>query len=88
MKVEHKKTLRQRYIKTAILEILKKETNPLAPKEVYEKIISEGLYNFKAKNPISLISTELRSYCKGVNTSTSKEPKLFEMVDGKYRVLS
>ncbi|MCB1144824.1 MAG: hypothetical protein KDK54_21430 [Leptospiraceae bacterium] len=74
-------------IKTAILEILKKETNPLSPKEIYEKIISEGLYTFKAKNPVSLVSTELRSYCKGVTNSTAKEPKLFEMVDGKYKVL-
>lgn len=33
----------------AIKEVLRLSGNPLTPKEVYEKIIEFGLYNFGAK---------------------------------------
>jgi restriction system protein len=74
-------------IKTAIVEAIQSENIPLSPKEIYERILEKKLYTFKAKSPVSLVSTELRSYTKGINVATSKEPKLFELVDGKYRIL-
>ncbi|MCB1178266.1 MAG: hypothetical protein KDK36_11845 [Leptospiraceae bacterium] len=71
-------------IKTAIIESFKINPTPKDAKEIYNSIIENNLYTFKAKNPVSLVSTEVRAYCVGVNTKTSKEPKVFKMENGKY----
>lgn len=75
-------------IKNAVAEALRLENKPLTSKEIYEIILQKNLYSFKAKNPLSLINTELRSHCKGLELKTSKPDKIFKIVDdNKYSLL-
>lgn len=75
-----KKTIRQ-----AVVEAFKIKTKPMTPKEVYQTIIEHNLYTFNAKSPQSLVTSELRKHCDGLNLKTSRPEKFFTfMNDGTY----
>lgn len=79
---QHKFTIKQ-----AIIEALKIRNQPSSPKEIFDVIVTQNLYHFKAKNPTSLVSSEIRSYCEGVSLKTSKSPKLFRQTGDKFELL-
>lgn len=67
-----------------ILECIKAvlKTNPagLTSKEVYNQIITQDLYRFGAKNPISVVNGELRRHCAGLDFPTAHPVKFFSIV--------
>lgn len=75
-------------IRQAIIEVLKKSSTPLTPKEIYDQILQENLYHFKAKEPINIIKSEIRAYCEGIQNKTSKPEKFFKEVNGKYTLIN
>jgi len=60
-----------------VLEIYKK---PLTYKQIYEYIIQNNFYNFKAEKPEHIVKTTLRRHCFDLNHETSKEIKYFKIV--------
>lgn len=60
-------------IATAALIVLKTEKRMMTPKEIYDKIINRGLYNFGASDPVNVLRTELKRACD--NKSYSKSHK-------------
>ena len=59
--------------------------SPMTSQEIYEAIVEQGLYNFKAAIPSAIVRGEIRKHCKGVNFSSASRTKHFTLVDGnKY----
>jgi len=72
-------------IKEAIIEVLKRESRPLSAQSIYEKIIENNLYKFNSKTPASIVNSELRKNCKGIELKKSNKIKCFEQVEqGKF----
>ena len=77
----------ERTIEDAIVQVLKRNHTGLTPKEIYTKIVEQKLYEFHAKEPVSVVDHAIRKSCVGVDIEVSKEEKLFkEAGDGKYKL--
>ncbi len=48
-------------ISEAAKRVLEGKSGSLSVKEIYEAIVSKGLYEFKAKNPVAVVSNTLRN---------------------------
>lgn len=62
----------------AIKEVMKRTHKPLTPTEVYQAIVAAGLYNFRAKNPVAIVTTQIRRHCKGLDLPKATGTKHFE----------
>jgi hypothetical protein len=69
-------------IKDAIVAILEKENKPLSPKEIEEKIIQNGSYVFKSKNPSGVIATEIRRHSMSSSQAKGRSI-LFQKIEGE-----
>jgi restriction system protein len=64
----------------AIKTVLRNSNKPLTHKEIYEKIIENDLYSFKAKKPLSVVNSEIRRYCYGLNFPSASKNKFFNVI--------
>ena len=64
----------------AIKTVLHNANKPLTHKEIYNEIIKNNFYIFKAKNPLSVVNGEIRRYCYGLNFPSASKNKLFKIV--------
>jgi len=72
-------------IKGAMTKVLLLSNKPLSPKEIYDKIIEQKLFQFKTENPVGIINSELRKSCVGIDLKKSRSIKEFELSeDGRY----
>jgi hypothetical protein len=72
-------------IKDAIIKVLETEKHPLKPSDIYQKIVELNLYTFKTQSPISIIASELRKNCVGIDLKKSRPERLFEAKEnGKF----
>lgn len=62
----------------AIKEAMKSAGKPLSAREAYEIIMARNLYTFKAANPQSIVASQIRKHCKGVNLPKITNTKYFE----------
>ena len=67
-------------IAEAVLHVLMNHQEGLTCKQIYGEIITQNLYEFKAKNPESVLSIEIRRRCQNVNISKSYETKWFRIL--------
>jgi restriction system protein len=51
----------------------------MSAQEIYEQIVGQGLYEFKAKDPSNIVRGQLRRHCVGAKGGASK--KCFRMTD-------
>lgn len=68
-------------IKKAILEVLQKESRPLRVKEIYNRIIEDDLYRFKAQDPEHIVRTLLRRHSVNIDFPSAKKNKYFIFLD-------
>lgn len=47
----------------AAQQILISSSRPLHPREIYERIVEQGLFQFGARDPVSVVSSTLRRRC-------------------------
>jgi hypothetical protein len=81
--------MKKHTICSAAIESLNKASRPLSINELFESINSNNLYQFKAKNPISILKSTMRKHTEGVVTKESKGISHFRLnSDGKYQLLS
>jgi restriction system protein len=72
-------------IKDAAIEVLKSENTPLSISEIHSKIVEQKLFEFKTKDPQSIVQTAIRRHCDGVDFKTANSKKYFQiLVGGKY----
>lgn len=73
----------------AIIAILEDSPDPLRPGEIYQRIIQFKLYNFKAQDPIHIVSNTLRRRCVNISFPTASKNKYFvRLHDGRYALQS
>ncbi len=78
--------MRTQTINDAIRKVLSEANSPLAPQQVYEKIVQKGYYQFKSTNPMAVVSNQLRRHCVG-NKQAEKREKLYKKDSANLFVL-
>lgn len=72
-------------IKSAIIEVLKKEQKPLRVNEIYNQILEDDLYRFKSANPEHIVRTVLRRHSQNLDFPSASKNKIFIFLnDGTY----
>lgn len=73
-------------IRAVICELLARASRPMSAREIYEHIVGQGLYEFKAKDPASIVRGQLRRHCVGVKGGA--QMRYFKMTgDGLFALL-
>lgn len=71
----------------AAQSVLRQSKAPMSVREIHEQIASQGLFTFKAKDPVSVLGSAIRRRCKG-SRSLRGEPLFERGPDGRYRLHS
>jgi restriction system protein len=80
--------MKSKTISESIISVLKTQIDPISPKEILKKISEECLYNFKSKNPESIVRATLRKHCINISYPLSSKQKLFLVTsDGKFKLI-
>lgn len=66
-------------IHAVISDVLGQADKPMSAREIYDRIRDQGLYEFKAKDPASIVRNQLRRHCTNIKGSASV--KYFRMAD-------
>src|SRR4051794_3651223 len=75
-------------IHQVIAQVLKARGEPMSPREIYDAISGSNLYHFKAHDPLSVVKTQLRRHCEGLNFPSARSTKYFAQApEGMYRLL-
>lgn len=70
---------RTRTIFEAIKLVLKNAPKGMTYKQIYQKIVEEGLYEFGAKSPESVVRNEIRRHCVDTDFPSSSPVKAFKI---------
>jgi len=77
--------MNKRTINQAITETLKRKGEPLRAKEVYNRIIKDDLYRFRAVDLEHIVRTLLRRHCENLEFPSASSKKYFtQLNDGRY----
>ncbi len=75
-------------INEAIIQAITAAGRPLTPKEAYEQITEDGLYEFRAQNPQSIVTGQIRRHCKDLDFPSAAPKKYFGLTDdGRFYAL-
>lgn len=70
----------------AVTIVLNDSNVPLSVRDIYQAIRDRGLYDFKAKDPVSVVAKSIRS--REVNKSEEVKAVFKKCSDGRYQVVS
>ena len=77
--------MKKRTVNEAILYILNKEQKSLTIKEIYNKIVENNLYEFRAQQPEDIVRKQLRKHCVGLDFPSASDKKYFTIKpDGTF----
>lgn len=69
----------------AIVKVLKDSNIPLSVKVIYDRIVANDYYQFKAQDSLSVVRVEIRRHSQGVDFPTASKRKYFQILnDGTY----
>lgn len=75
-----KKTIHQ-----VAIDTLKINSKPMFSNEIFDYIILNDLYQFKAENPLDVLNKVIRKHCEGIDFPSAKKEKYFQLTkDRKY----
>lgn len=57
----------------ACVEVMKKANRPMKAEEIFEAIRNDGLYEFRAKDPLSIVRGTLRKHLRASGPHRVKE---------------
>ncbi len=73
----------------AAVKVLQERGEALSVREIYDCIISNGLYYFKAQHPIHVLNSEIRGRCENITFPSAYKDKYFVRLDnGTYNLIS
>lgn len=67
----------------AITNVLESHGKPMGHIQIYNEIKKQKLFSFGAKDPISVVRSQIRKHCFGLNFPSASPKKLFIVVDNK-----
>lgn len=74
-------------IADAVVQVIRQKGRPLSPAEAYGAIVEAGLYVFHSDDPISIVRTQIRRRCVGLEFASAVARKLFRATnDGRYTI--
>lgn len=74
-----------RTIAEAVVAVMREKERPLSPAEAYGAIVERQLYRFNTDDPVSVVRTQIRRRCVGLDFPSSLPKKLFRATnDGRY----
>lgn len=74
-------------IHQTVIDVLLKIGQPLFVKEIFDYIILNDLYLFKAENPLDVLNKTIRKHCEGIDFPSARKQKYFQVTkDRKYWV--
>lgn len=72
----------------AISQVLQESKTSLSIAVIYNRIVENRYYTFRAQDPLSVVRVELRRHCVGVDFPTAASKKYFKILkDGTYCLL-
>lgn len=72
-------------IADAVAIVMRQKERPLSPAEAYGAIVELQLYKFNTDDPVSIIRTQIRRRCVGLEFPSALPNKLFKPTnDGRY----
>jgi len=81
--------MNKKTISTAAVEALKHAGKSLTPTQIFDLILEKKLYEFKAKEPLNILKSELRKHCANSSTPMRKSALYFYLhKDGSYGLLN
>ncbi|HIF5859179.1 sigma factor-like helix-turn-helix DNA-binding protein [Vibrio parahaemolyticus] len=76
-------------IANAAMKVLENAAKPQSKEEIYANIVEEGLYQFVAKKPVSVLAVELNRHCLDTDYSNpASEPIFGKTHDGNFFALT
>ena len=66
----------------AARQVMLEAGKPLSTREIYDFIINMRLYEFKARDPISVLRSTIRSRTENINNPSSNPVRYFRLVEG------
>ena len=73
----------------AIKKVIQAHGSPMTVNEIYDAIVSDGLYKFKAQQPSHVVASQVRRHCKGLDFQSANRTKHFVLTEnGKFSVLT
>jgi len=77
--------MKKQTICTAAIEALRKNGKSMTASAIHDSIVQNDLYQFKAKDPLSILKSELRKHTEGVTLPVKKGISYFKIQeDGTY----
>ena len=64
----------------AVKKVLTDQSEGLLCSEIYDRIVKQDLYTFRAANPVSVVNGTIRSHCEGLDFPSSYPVKHFAIV--------
>ncbi|KWV59187.1 hypothetical protein AS026_29230 [Rhizobium altiplani] len=72
----------------AVVEVMRHKGRPLSPAEAYGAIVEAKLYHFNTDDPVSIVRTQIRRRCEGLDFPSALPSKLFRSTnDGRYTLV-
>lgn len=71
----------------AAREAIRRHGSPMTVEEILQRINADNLFAFKASKPRSVLKTQIRRHCVGIDTRASSDRKVFqEQSSGRYDI--
>ena len=81
--------MNQKAIHEAARVVLEKRNAPMSAKEIYDQIVLENLYEFNAKDPVSVVRSPLRRPSINTNMKASSSHRCFRVAsNGTFEIAS
>ena len=69
-------------IHEAAKQVMRDSGKPLAPNEIYTLIVERELYHFKARDPLGVLRSVIRSKTENIHNPSSRSVRHFRLVEG------
>lgn len=77
--------MKDRTINQSIIDVLTKNGRPSSINEIYDQIIQNNYYQFRAERPRDIVRSTLRRHCINLDFPTASDRKFYRIYsDGKY----
>lgn len=82
------RALKRTTIAGAVVAVMRMKGRPLSPAEAYGAIVEAMLYTFNTDDPVSIVRTQIRRRCEGLDFPSALPSKLFRPTnDGRYTLV-
>ena len=68
----------------AIEKVMRESGKTMTVRQIFDSIVSQGLYSFKAINPEHVVRSQIRRHCQGLDFPSASDTKYFRLA-GKNR---